>query len=94
MPLTKKSHQQAISRCLSSYQDNPFGFHNDVADSAGRYDIYSVDLILFLAPLWKEIGLEETLTIFQRQWDVVQAGVHENGAAIVWGRSTGVLLSV
>lgn len=65
-------------------------FHDDSEDGAGgRYDIYTADLALFCAPLadrlagWRRFTAD-ALTLVEQ---VAAPG----GAAITWGRSTGVL---
>jgi len=80
-----------LRKCVESYRKSPEGFHNDTPETTGRYDIYTADLILFLMPLWEAIGAEESRRIFQRQWELVEAGIQDNGASFVWGRSTGAL---
>lgn len=74
---------------------NPGGFLDDSEDGTGaRYDIYTVDVYLFCAPLARHLpdrlghrwrhGLASAVGLVEQ----VQAG---NGAALAWGRSIGVL---
>lgn len=80
-----------IDRTRSLLAANPGGYLDDSEDGAGaRYDIYSVDVYLFceplaplLGPVW-EHGLANAV-------DLVEQTQAANGAALVWGRSTGVL---
>lgn len=79
-----------VERLHARLVENPRRFLDDSHDGAGRFDIYTADIWLFceplasrLGPLWAEgtraaLGLVDTV-----------AG--PDGAAIPWGRSTGVL---
>lgn len=69
----------------------PGGYHDDSEDGRGhRYDIYTVDLYLFCEPLadtlgapWRD-GLGHAIGLVERT-------LATNGAAVAWGRSTGLL---
>lgn len=75
---------------------HPHGWHDDSPVGAGRYDIYTADLYLFLQPL---VAADAFAAQLAEPW---QRGVHSvlqlveqigarNGAAFTWGRSTGAL---
>ncbi len=70
--------------------ENPLGALDDSNTRIARYDIYTADFALFteplaeaLGPVWAR-GLESALSLVRRT-------LAPNGAAIPWGRSTGVL---
>ena len=70
--------------------ENPRDYLDDSNDRSGRYDIYTADLWLFCEPLAARIG---------PRWQdgaraalaLVDTVAGPDGAAIPWGRSTGVL---
>ncbi len=79
-----------LGRVVAVLGENPNRYLDDSNDAAGRFDIYTVDVWLFCAPfadqlgdLWRD-GMAATL-------DLVDAVGARDGAAISWGRSTGVL---
>jgi len=72
------------------------GWHDDSPLHAGRYDIYTADLYLFLEPLLAAPDVAERLAAPWRRGvasviDLVASCGATNGAAFVWGRSTGAL---
>ena len=79
-----------IDRLAALLDQNPRRFLDDSNDGSGRYDIYTADIWLFCEPLalrlgprWND-GARSALAL-------VDAIAGSNGAAIPWGRSTGVL---
>lgn len=72
------------------------GWHDDSPLHAGRYDIYTADLYLFLEPL---LALPDVAARLEAPWrrgvasvlDLVASCGATNGAAFAWGRSTGAL---
>jgi len=85
-----------IDQVLSLFTRNPGGWHDDSPVGAGRYDIYTADLYLFAEPLAATAPFAARLA---RPWqrglcsvlDLVEKVGARNGAAVVWGRSTGAL---
>lgn len=79
-----------VGRLVSLLTENPLGYLDDSNDRSGRYDIYTADLWLFCEPLAARIG---------PRWQdgartalaLVDTVAGPDGAAIPWGRSTGVL---
>ena len=81
---------RAVERLRTLLSENPWHYLDDSGDGCGRYDIYTADIWLFceplavhLGPLW-EAGARAALELV----DLVGT---PDGAAIPWGRSTGVL---
>ena len=81
-----------IERLTALLQQNPLGALDDSNDGSGRYDIYTADIWLFCEPLASRLG-EVWLHGAGTALDLVDAVAGPNGAAIPWGRSTGVLAS-
>ncbi len=79
-----------VDRLRALLTENPKGYLDDSNDRSGRYDIYTADLWLFCEPLaprigpgWQD-GVRNALAL-------VDTVAGPDGAAIPWGRSTGVL---
>jgi len=75
---------------------SPHGWHDDSPLHAGRYDIYTADLYLFLEPLLAAPDVAARLDAPWRRGvasvlDLVASCGASNGAAFTWGRSTGAL---
>jgi len=85
-----------VERVLRLVTRSEHGWHDDSVRGAGRYDIYTADLYLFLEPLLAARGIGERL---EAPWqrgvasvlDLVASSGARNGAAFAWGRSTGAL---
>jgi len=86
--------QGLVQRTKSLLGASPVGPLDDSTHGVGRYDIYSADVWLFaeplatafpaqLGPIWRE-GSRFAV-------DLVDRVASSSGAAVVWGRSTGVL---
>ena len=79
-----------IDRLAALLDQNSRRYLDDSNDGAGRYDIYTADIWLFCEPLAARLG---------PRWndgarialDLVDTVAGPDGAAIPWGRSTGVL---
>jgi hypothetical protein len=81
-----------IERLRALLAENPRRYLDDSHDGSGRFDIYTADIWLFCEPLasrlgslWNE-GARAAL-------DLVATVAGPDGAAVPWGRSTGVLAS-
>lgn len=81
---------QLVDRARSVLTANPDGYLDDSTHGVGRYDIYSADVWLFteplaerLGPVWRD-GAVTALGLVERTGS-------EDGTAVGWGRSTGVL---
>ncbi len=82
--------EDLIGRLAALLTENPDGYLDDSNDASGRYDIYTADLWLFCEPLAPLIGprwRDGTRTALA----LVDTVAGPDGAAIPWGRSTGVL---
>ena len=79
-----------IERLATLLDQNRCRFLDDSNDGAGRYDIYTADIWLFCEPLAARLGprWNEGARI---ALDLVDTVAGRDGAAIPWGRSTGVL---
>ncbi len=79
-----------MERLAELLDQNPRRFLDDSNDASGRYDIYTADIWLFCEPLAGRLG---------PRWEdgaraalaLVDTVAGPDGAAIPWGRSTGVL---
>ncbi|MEP6622961.1 MAG: hypothetical protein ABJC79_00820, partial [Acidimicrobiia bacterium] len=79
-----------VERLAELLDQNPRRFLDDSNDASGRYDIYTADIWLFCEPLAGHLG---------PRWEdgaraalaLVDTVAGPDGAAIPWGRSTGVL---
>lgn len=85
-----------IERTIALVSRNPDGWHDDSPQAAGRYDIYTADLYLFLQPLADDARLaprlaEPWLRGLRSAIGLVERVGARNGAAFSWGRSTGAL---
>ncbi|MGZ6952843.1 MAG: hypothetical protein ACXVJX_12120 [Acidimicrobiia bacterium] len=79
-----------VGRLRALLGEEPVGYLDDSNDHSGRYDIYTADIWLFCEPLADRIGPDwEEGT--RRALALVDTLVGVDGAAIPWGRSTGVL---
>jgi hypothetical protein len=79
---------RAVREMLSR---NPLGFFDDSRTFAGRFDIYSPDVLLFLEPIWPMLDaaiLQRMQLTHVRMFESIAL---ENGASVAWGRSTGAL---
>lgn len=79
-----------IERLTALLNQNPLGALDDSNDGSGRYDIYTADIWLFCEPLADRLG-EVWMHGARTALDLVDAVAGSDGAAIPWGRSTGVL---
>ncbi len=79
-----------VERLHALLAENPFHHLDDSHDGSGRFDIYTADIWLFCEPLASRLGPlwpEGARTALQ----LVETVAGPDGAAIPWGRSTGVL---
>ena len=79
-----------IERLTALLNQNPLGALDDSNDGSGRYDIYTADIWLFCEPLADRLG-DVWMHGARTALDLVDAVAGSDGAAIPWGRSTGVL---
>lgn len=69
----------------------PSRHHDDSEDGAGhRYDIYTADLALFSSPLADRLG-DDWRPFTAAALGLVEQVAAPSGAAVSWGRSTGIL---
>lgn len=79
-----------VDRLHALLAENPYHYLDDSHDGAGRFDIYTADIWLFCEPLAPRLGplwAEGTRTALE----LVATVAGPDGAAVPWGRSTGVL---
>jgi hypothetical protein len=69
---------------------NPLGFWDDAPARLGRYDLYSLDTILFTEPCAELIGRELWRHSLRQHVEAFSQLALENGALIAWGRSIGL----
>lgn len=79
-----------VVRLRDLLTQNPLHTLDDSNDGSGRYDIYTADIWLFCEPLAPRLG-EVWTTGARAALDLVDTIAGPDGAAIPWGRSTGVL---
>lgn len=79
-----------VARLHELLTQNPLHTLDDSNDASGRYDIYTADIWLFCEPLAARLG-EVWATGACAALDLVDTIAGPDGAAIPWGRSTGVL---
>ncbi|MGA2837307.1 MAG: glycosyltransferase [Acidimicrobiales bacterium] len=79
-----------IERTAAMLRANPLGHLDDSTHGIGRYDIYAADVWLFTEPLATHLG-PMWVEGAGRALDLVDAVAGDDGTAIPWGRSTGVL---
>ena len=82
---------KAVARMEALLFENPEGFFDDSEKNLGCYDSYSADVLLFLEPLWDRFAKENLRHTLARHVDLFESIAMENGASVVWGRSTGAL---
>lgn len=79
-----------VDRLRALLAENPRRFLDDSHDGSGRFDIYTADIWLFCEPLAPRLG--DLWTEGARAaLGLVDTVAGPDGAAIPWGRSTGVL---
>lgn len=78
------------ARTVALLDANPGGYLDDSHGGAGRYDIYSGDIYLFTEPFADRLG-EVWRRGARAALDLVERVGATNGAAFVWGRSSGAL---
>lgn len=96
LPIDDAILRDLVDRVRGLLTRHPLGWHDDSPIGAGRYDIYTADLYLFVQPL---IAAPEFAAQLADPWQRGVASVLElaekigarNGAAFTWGRSTGAL---
>ncbi|MBK5288389.1 MAG: hypothetical protein JJE46_07975, partial [Acidimicrobiia bacterium] len=79
-----------VERLRDLLTQNPLHTLDDSNDGAGRYDIYTADIWLFCEPLAPRLG-DVWTTGAGAALELVDTIAGPDGAAIPWGRSTGVL---
>ncbi len=79
-----------VDRLHTLLAENPAHFLDDSHDGSGRYDIYTADIWLFCEPLATRLGALWPAGA-RTALDLVDTVAGPDGAAIPWGRSTGVL---
>ncbi len=83
-------YDDCIKRIGALVEHNPLGYFDDDKQNAGRYDIYSADLVLFLQPLWDQLGREKMLQRLAAHVKLLETIAHrDSGAYVAWGRSIG-----
>lgn len=91
LPVDTAVLDDLLERTESLLNRRPGGYHDDSEDGRGdRYDIYTVDLYLFCEPLADTIGAP-WLDGLGHAIALVERTLATNGAAVAWGRSTGLL---
>ncbi|MBN8215527.1 MAG: hypothetical protein J0L75_02745 [Spirochaetes bacterium] len=85
-----------FDECLGKVKEflalNPEGFWDDHQERAGRYDIYSADVLVFLEPLWPELRKDAAAgrnldRMLRRMIALGEALPLEGGISWAWGRS-------
>lgn len=85
-----------FEECLEKVKEisflNPEGFWDDHRDLAGRYDIYSADVLLFLQPIWPMIREDASAknkldAMLKKIVDLGEAIALEGGLSWAYGRS-------
>ncbi len=79
-----------VERTAAMLRANPLGYLDDSTHGIGRYDIYAADVWLFTEPLAGHLGAMWAQGA-GRALELVDAVAGDDGAAVPWGRSTGVL---
>jgi hypothetical protein len=79
-----------VDRLTALLGQNLRGYLDDSNDGSGRYDIYAADIWLFCEPLAPRLG-ELWIRGARTALALVDTVAGPDGAAIPWGRSTGVL---
>lgn len=83
--------ERAVVKTRQILSANPYGFFDDSKSGHGRFDSYSADLLLFVEPLWPRLGREDMERSLRHHVRLFESIAMENGASVVWGRSTGAL---
>lgn len=88
----KKLFEECLGKVKEISFSNPEGFWDDHRDFAGRYDIYSADVLLFLQPLWallREDALAKTKLdlMLQKIVGLGEALALEGGVSWAYGRT-------
>ena len=83
-------HSSALDDLLDRVRDLLGGYLDDSNGQIGRYDVYTVDIYLFCEPLAHLLG-EPWRDGAMKAMELVDRVASRDGAAVAWGRSTGVL---
>lgn len=90
LPTDDAIYSDCIKHIVNLVEHNPLGYFDDDMRHGGRYDIYSADIVLFLQPLWDQIGLEKMRHALGRHVALLETIAHrDSGASVAWGRSVG-----
>jgi len=82
-----KEATQEVAVLLSA---NPLGFFDDSPRRLGRYDIYTLETILFTEPCAELIGRDLWKESLRSHVELFSQLALENGASVAWGRSIGL----
>jgi glycosyltransferase involved in cell wall biosynthesis len=82
-------YRESVEHCKRLLAHNPLGYFDDDRNNAGKYDIYSADVVLFLQPLWERVGMEMMRERLATHVQLLETIAHESGASVAWGRSVG-----
>jgi glycosyltransferase involved in cell wall biosynthesis len=83
--------EAALAKTRQLFERSELGFLDDSLEGAGRYDIYSADMLLFVEPLAEQVGPSTWRQSLQRHVQLLETMALPNGSSFAWGRSTGVL---
>lgn len=81
---------ERLELLLVRTQDLLGGYLDDSNTGIGRYDVYTVDISLFCEPLAELIG-DPWRDGARAALDLVERVATRDGAAVAWGRSSGIL---
>ena len=81
----------AVGKCRAMIAENSQGFIDDSPGRLGRYDIYSAEICCFLEPLYERLPREQVDLLLEAHRRQLELGARDNGAYLVWGRSTGLI---
>lgn len=81
----------AVAQCRRLLEEQGDDHFDDSATGVGRYDHYSMGMMGICQPLYHLLPQAPLRASLRRDVEMVEVLAMENGAAVVWGRSVGLL---
>jgi hypothetical protein len=91
LPVQAEALAEGLTTIRRLLARNPLGFFDDDPQGSGRYDLYTPDMALFVAPVVDRLDRAAWERMVAAQVDLVETLTQRDGTFVAWGRSTGAL---